>query len=538
MTLSTRALSNRQIARAALVVLFGFLTSGLLGLVRTAVITATFGAGEALDAFYAAQRIPEMLFVLVAGGALGSSFLPVFARLRAGEDDAPAWRLASAALTLTTLAAAGLALLIGLLSPWIVPTLLVPGKPAAVQALTLALTQLMLVTTVVFSASGLLMAVLNAHQSFLLPALAPSLYNIGQIAGALILARALPPLTVGDEAGPNVYGLALGAIVGALLHLGVQLPGLRKIGARLRFLADWRTPGLAEVLRLMGPRVLGLAVVQINFAVNVAFSSAMVAGSLTALNTAWFLTFFALGVIGQSIGSAVFPSLAALAAEGNLEGFKDRLAGALRGVLYLAFPATVGLIILGQPVAAVLFERGAWTPESTAATAWALAFYAAGIPGFALLEVLSRAFYALADTWTPVKIGLLSMASNIALSLVFIQFIGDPASLARGPFAGLALANALTTLLEGLALWWLLRRRLGELRDARVIAGAGRAALAAAGMGAALLAISAALPGAGALTRTVIGGGAGLAAFFGLSLLLGIDEARSVPQMALRRLRR
>ena len=297
----TRALSNRQIARAALVVLFGFLTSGLLGLVRTAVITATFGAGEALDAFYAAQRIPEMLFVLVAGGALGSSFLPVFARLRAGEDDAPAWRLASAALTLTTLAAGGLALLIGLLAPWAVPALLVPGKPEAVQALTLSLTQLMLVTTVVFSASGLLMAVLNAHQSFLLPALAPSLYNIGQIVGALILARLLPPLTVGDQTGPNVYGLALGAILGALLHLGVQIPGLRKIGARLRFLADWRTPGVAEVLRLMGPRVLGLAVVQINFAVNVAFSSAMAAGSLTALNTAWFLTFFALGVIGQSL---------------------------------------------------------------------------------------------------------------------------------------------------------------------------------------------------------------------------------------------
>lgn len=534
----TRALSNRQIARAALVVLFGFLTSGLLGLVRTAVITATFGAGEALDAFYAAQRIPEMLFVLVAGGALGSSFLPVFARLRAGEDDAPAWRLASAALTLTTLAAGGLALLIGLLAPWAVPALLVPGKPEAVQALTLSLTQLMLATTVVFSASGLLMAVLNAHQSFLLPALAPSLYNIGQIVGALILTRLLPPLTVGDQTGPNVYGLALGAILGALLHLGVQLPGLRKIGARLRFLADWRTPGVAEVLRLMGPRVLGLAVVQINFAVNVAFSSAMAAGSLTALNTAWFLTFFALGVIGQSIGSAVFPSLSALAAEGDLEGFKDRLAGALRGALYLAFPATVGLILLGGPVVTVLFERGAWTPESTAATAWALAFYAAGIPGFALLEVLSRAFYALADTWTPVRIGLLAMVSNIALSLVFIQIIGDPASLARGPFAGLALANALTTLLEGLALWWLLRRRLGDLRDARVIAGAGRAALAAAGMGAALLAILAALSQAGGLAQVVIGGGAGLAAFFGLSLALGIDEARSVPQMALRRLRR
>src|SRR5690606_3870082 len=135
-------------------------------------------------------------------------------------------------------------------------------------------------------------------------------------------------------------------------------------------------------------------------------------------------------------------------------GFKDRLASALRSVLFLSFPAMIALILLGGPLIGVVFERGQWTSESTQATAWALAFYATGMAGFALLEVLSRAFYALSDTWTPVKIGTASMIANIILSIVFIQFIGDWNSLARGPFAGLALANALTTNLEALALWW------------------------------------------------------------------------------------
>lgn len=524
----SKALSNRQIARAALIVLGGFVASGVLGMVRTAVFSSTFGTSAELDAFYAAQRIPEMLFTLVAGGALGSSFIPVFSRFLAANDDDGAWRLASAVMTLSMLAAAVLAALIALLAPVLVPALLVPGATPEQQALTTSLTQLMLVTTVIFSISGLLMGILNAHQLFLLPALALSMNNIGQIIGALVLAR------VGDGA-PDVYGLAWGAVLGASLHLMMQLPGLPRVKARLRPLLDWRTPGAREVLVLMGPRVLGLAVVQINFAVNIAFASSMVDGSLVALNVAWFLMFFTLGIIAQSVGTAVFPSLAALAAENDMDGYRDRLASALRSVLFLAFPASVGLIVLGGPVVSVLFERGAWTSESTAATAWALSFFTLGMAGHAGLEVLSRAFYALADTWTPVRIGIAAMVSNIILSVIFIQFIGIKGDLARGPFAGLALANSLTTLLEAAALWWLLRRRTGGIHDAYILRGAGRALLAALGMGAAVWAVTALLAGSGALVTTAAGISTGGVVFFGLALLLGVDEARTLPRMLLRR---
>jgi putative peptidoglycan lipid II flippase len=442
-------------------------------------------------------------------------------------------------MTLSALIAAVLGLVIVVFTPQMVSLWLAPGEPPEVQALTTHLTQIMMITPAIFSISGLFMGILNAHQRFWLPSLAISMNNVGLIIGALFFARLLPPDPTGiaQVGSANVYGLAFGAVLSAILHLCIQLPSLRQIHARLHFLPDWRVPGVLPVLALMGPRVLGLAVTQINFIVNANFSSRMVEGSYTALTTAWTLMFFALGVIAQSVGTAVFPSLSALAAEGDMVGFRERLAGAMRGVLFLALPTMVGLIVLGVPVITVLYQRGAWTAESTAGTAWALSFFAIGIAGHSLLEVLSRAFYALSDTKTPVMVGLASMISNIVLSLLFIQFMGDPGSLAHGPFAGLALANSVTTLLEGAALWWLMRRRIGGIHEQSVLDGVGRVSLAALGMGVVVWFITTALSGNSALLSAVIGGGAGAAIFFGICLLLGVDEARSIPGMVLRRVR-
>lgn len=555
----TRALTRGQIARAAGVVLIGFLASGILGLLRAAIFNALFGASAQLEAFYAAQRIPELLFTLVAGGALGSSFIPVFSKYLTDDRPEQAWRLASAVMTLSALAALIFGILLMLTAPWYMPLLY---NRAVYLDVAIHMTQIMLLTTVIFSISGLLMGILNTHQNFLLPALAMSMNNIGLIIGGVIFAPLLstavglfayPPanplaayqflpdlhaLTV-YLAPPNlnVYGLALGAVLGASLHLVIQVFGLPRIGARLRFLPDYQTEGVMQVLRLMLPRVIGLGVAQINFLVNTGFATSMGVGSLIALNTAWIVMFFVLGVIGQSIGTAVFPSLSALAAANDLAGYKDRLASAIRSVLFLAFPATLGLIILGQPIIAVLFQRGAFDAEATAGTAWALAFFAVGITGHALLEVLSRAFYALSDTMTPVLIGLASMLSNILLSVLFIQFVGDPASLARGPFAGLALANSLTTLLESAALWWILRRRIGSINDANVISGASRALIASVIMSLAVFGMMNALD-LPALPLTVIGSVLGVGVFFGLAFALGLEEARTIPAIVLRRFRR
>jgi putative peptidoglycan lipid II flippase len=533
-----RVLSNRQVARAAAVLFLGFFSSGLLGFVRTAALGSTFGLTTANDAFSAAQVIPEAIFVVVAGGALGSSFIPVFARMRA-KDEGKAWRLASAVMTITALVATLLAVVVAFFAPQLVSTVLAPGRPPEVQALIASLTQVMMVTVVIFSVSGLVMGILNAEQVFTLPAMALSLNNIGQIFGILVLSRLLPPMLGPGQAGDaNIYGAAFGAVLGALLHLLVQLPGLRQVGARLRWLPNPRVEGVSNVLLLMGPRVLGLAVVQVNFIVNAALSSSMVEGSYAALRTAFTVMFFALGIIGQSVAAAVFPSLSALAAAQDMDGFKERLASALRSVLFLALPATAALLVLGEPLIALLFQRGEWTAEATAATAWALRFFAVGVAGFVLLEVLSRAFYALSDTVTPVSVGVAAMVANIALSLVFVQVIGVPGSLSQGPFAGLALANALTTLVEATVLWGLLRRRVGPMGDAALLNATARVTAATVVMGVVAWLLANALAGSGPLIELLVAGGASGIIFFAVCLVLGVDEARSVPGMFLRRLRR
>ncbi|MGB1286388.1 MAG: murein biosynthesis integral membrane protein MurJ, partial [Aggregatilineales bacterium] len=526
----TRALDNAGIARAALLTLFGFLASGVLGFIRTAVISAQFGTGDALDAFYAAQRLPEFIFVLVAGGALGSSFIPIYAKKRE-ESSAEAWQLASAVMTLAALAAACLGALIALFAPFLVENILLTDSSPAIQSLTADMMRIMMLTPFIFSISGLIMGILQSHGLFLLPSVAISMNNIGLMIGALLIAPLLASVdytaldalresgTVLHEVGQsrlpveqvginNIYGLAIGAVLSAILHLVVQLPGLRTLKAKLRPLPNPSIPGVKRVLALMLPRVLGLAVVQINFVVNIVLTDGMIAGSLVALNTAFTLMFFALGIIAQSVGSAVFPTLAALHAENNMDGFKERLASAIRSVLFLSFPAMIAFIVLGEPIVSI-FERGNWTSESTQATAWALGFYALGIAGFALLEIFSRAFYALEDTWTPVLAGLFAMISNIVFSLLLINIIGDPETLARGAFAGLALANAATTLIEALVLWYLMRRRIGKIGsivgiyDSLILRSAAKALIAALIMGAVLFLLDILLPIEGLLLAII-----------------------------------
>lgn len=525
-----QALENRQVVEKSLIVLVGFVASGLLGLLRIAIVGAQFGAGAALDAFSAAQQLPETVFVLVAGGALGSSFIPIYATWRR-RDAAQAWRLASAVMSLSAAAAAALGIVIYLLAPFLASQLLFSNRPAEQQQLVAEMVRLMMLTPVIFSISGLIMAILQSHAAFWLPAIAVSMNNIGIIIGALVIAPSLPAHpNVGQVGDLNVVGLAYGAVLSALLHLLVQLPGLFKLGARLRPLLSLRIPGVADVLRLMGPRVLGLAVVQINFHVNIILANTMVDGSVVAIRYAFMLSFFVLGVIGQSMASAVFPTLATLRAAGDYDGFKDRLSHAMRNVLYLSFPASALLIVLGEPLVSIL-QRGQWNAESTSAVAWALGFYAIGLAGFALLEVLSRAFYALEDTMTPVIAGIGAMISNIVLNLIFIQFIGDPASLARGAFAGLALANAVTTIGEALLLWWIIRRRLSGfgadpgIQDRAVLSSAGGSLLWSLLMGAALLLLVRAMP-AGGLPLALAGCALAAFFFFGGGYLFDIGETR------------
>jgi putative peptidoglycan lipid II flippase len=540
-----RVLTGRQIQLTSVIIALSFVLSGALGVIRQAIIGGAFGAGSALDAFYAAYRIPEMLFTLVAGGALGSAFIPVYSRYLGRDDLAGAWRLASAVMTLVALAATFLALLTIALSSWITARLLIPEASASQQALTAGLMRIMLWTVLIFSISGLVMGILNANQRFLTPALAPSMSNIGLIIGALFLVPSM-----------GVHGLAFGALLGAALHLAIQLPSLRAVKPQLHLLSGVSAPGVGEVLRLMGPRVLGSAAVQINFVVNTALASGMAAGSLTALTVAFNLMFVILGVLGQSVGTAIFPTLSMLSATEDHDGFRRMLAGALRGVLFLSLPATVGMIILANPVVAVIYEHGRWTAEDTLAAAWALQFFALGLAAFALQEVLARAFYALRDTITPVSIAIGGMLLNVALSLLLIRVVQgeripfglpvDPFSAlglwrtpaGQGPFGGLALANSLATMVESGVLWLWLRRRTKSLNDRYVLDGTLRALGASIPMGVAVLIVARLLSGRNALLVLLAGTAVGVIAFELAALVLRLPEARTIPAAMLRRFRR
>jgi putative peptidoglycan lipid II flippase len=508
---------RQQIVKAATLVMALFVVSRALGLVRQMVIGALFGTSGNLDAYLAAARISETVYLVIAGGALGSAFIPTFADHLAKEDDAGAWRLASAVANLALIVLTAVAGALAVFAPALVRTAIAPGFDPPQQALTVSLLRLMLISPVIFGVSGIVMGALNAYQHFLLPALAPSVYNLSIIGGAVLLGPRL-----------GVRGMAVGVVVGAALHLLVQVPGLLHRGARYVPALDLDNPGVREVGRLVAPRILGTAITQLNFVINNSLASGLGEGAVSAINFAWLLVMLPQGVFAQAVGTAAFPTFAEQVARGERDEMRSTLAATLRVVFSLSLPATVGLLVLGRPLVGLLFERGAFEATSTDAVAWALGFYALGLIGHAGLEIIARAFYALHDTLTPVWVGGLAMGLNVVLSLTLPGVFGLAG---WPPHAGLALANSVATLLELVGLLALIRRRMGGLEGRQVLVALAKSGLAALVMGAVLLGWQALLADAGPLA--LAGGGVvlGAATFAGAALLLRMEELQAVVRL-------
>jgi putative peptidoglycan lipid II flippase len=506
--------------KAATLVMVLFVLSRLLGLGRQMAIGALFGTGADVDAYLAASRITETVFLIVAGGALGSAFIPTFADHLAREDHVGAWQLASSVINLMLIVMTIAVGLVALFAPTLVRTVIAPGLSPSMQTLTVRLLRLMLVTPVVFGVSGVVMGALNAHQHFLMPALAPSIYNLSIIGGAIVLGSKL-----------GVLGMAVGVVVGSFLHLLVQVPQLLRYSARYVPTLGLCNPSVREVGRLMAPRVLGTAVAQINLVINNSLATGMGEGAISAINFAWMLMLLPQGVFAQAVGTAAFPTFAAQAARGERKELREALSATLRGIFFLSIPATLGLIALGKPLVSLLFERGAFEATSTNAVAWALNFFALGLVGHAGLEIVARAFYALHDTFTPVWVGWLAMGLNVALSLTLPTVF---ASTGLQPFGGLALANSIATLLEFGVLLILIRQRMNGIQGRRMVGALAKSGLAALAMVAVLLGWQAALPRAGSLT---IGGGGvvlGLGVYLIGSILLRTEELRAVVNLVRR----
>ena len=446
-----------RLAPATLILMAGFVASRLSGLLRDVTIGGTFGTGPELDAYYAAFRLPDLLFQLLTGAALISAFIPTFSSYLSQGEEQEAWRMASSVITLLAIATAAGSLLAALFAPALMP-LISPGFSPAQLDLVVNLTRIMLLSPVLFTVSTILAGVLNARGHFALPSVAPALYNTAILCGALFLSAPL-----------GVYGLAIGVAAGSALHLVIQLPAILRLRFPYRIAFEWSHPGVREVVRLMGPRIAGLAAVQANFLVSTAIASTLSPGSLSALNLAWPLMMLPLGIGAVTVASAAFPPLAEAAASQDRQSFHDTFETALRVILYLTLPATAGLIFLSGPLVALIYQRGGFDEASSAAVAIALIYYALGLPAHGVLEIATRAFYARKDTRTPVVVGLASMALHLALSLAL-----------KGPLqhGGLALSLSLATTAEALLLLLLLWRRVGALGGRATVGSALRSALA------------------------------------------------------------
>jgi putative peptidoglycan lipid II flippase len=437
-------------------------------------VANAFPAAE-VDAFFSANRVSETLFTLIAAGALGSAFLPTFTELLVKDEHTSAWKLASSLINLVTLVLSLAALLASILAPEIVRYLLAPGlsRDPQVFALTVELLRIQSFSAVLFGIGGLVISILNAHQVFFIPQITAAMYQLGQIFGVVILSRWL-----------GIYGLAWGVVIGAGLFLLVQLPSLFKLKGEFSFSLGLGNPDVVRVFQLMGPRVFGAAIVQLNFWVNNNLGSRMAEGSIQSITYGFTLMVMAQAVIAQSVAIAAMPTFSAQHALGKVDEMRSSLASALRGMFLLALPASVGLILLGRPIVSMLFERGEFTATITEMTAWALAWYAAGLVGHSIMEVLTRAFYAQQDTKTPVIIGAIAMGLNVVFSILFSRWF---AQIGWFPLGGLALANSLATALEATALFIFMRKRLGGIEGKSIADGFWRAGTAGLAMAIALL---------------------------------------------------
>ena len=452
---------GEKVSRAAGVVsVFTFL-SRVLGLVRDMVIAALFGSGLAADAFFVAFRIPNLLRRLFAEGSLTIAFIPVFTEYltRKGKDDA--FEMARVILTLLSLALAVITVLGLTFSPWIVRIQAFGfGGSGVKYDLTVLLTRITFPYIFFISIVAFFMGILNSLRHFSAPAAAPILLNVGIIGGAFLISPHL---------SEPIVGVAMGVFIGGFLQVALQIPWIVRSGIRLAPLWMPRHPAVKHIGKLMLPAVFGSAVYQFNQFMGTLLASFLPEGSISWLYYADRVVQFPLGVFAIAISTAALPSLSGHAAEENLKEFNKTLSHALRLVFFVTIPATLGLLVLGKPIISILFERGEFTPYSASMTWEALFYYTLGLWAFSGIRVLVSAFYALQDTKTPVKVAVVALVVNIALSLALM-----------GPLrhGGLALALSVASSLQFLLLALLLYHRIEGLAFRPVAVAAWRSLVA------------------------------------------------------------
>lgn len=515
------------VARASGIMMAALLMSRVLGQLRDTVIAAQFGMNAATDVYRSAFAIPDLLFFLIAGGALSSAFIPVFSDYLSKGEDSEAWRVFSVVATVMAIVVT-VAVLVCEVFAVPLTRMLRPDWDARMIAETAFLTRIVLPSQIAFFLGGLMFSTLYTREHFLTPAMGPNIYNLGIIVVGLLLAR---------YAGAGLGGYAVGALVGAVIgNLLMPMFTLSRLGIHYRFDLDVRHPGVRKVWRLMLPVILGLSLPGLYGLINGFFASYLADGSISALDQANRLMQAPLGIFGQALAIAVFPTLSMLAAQRDFGAYRQTLGRALRNVIFLTIPVSTAMAVFALDVVRVLFQYGRFRPDDSALTAIALVYYCVGIFAWSSLAIVQRAFYALQDTRTPILMGTVATVLFIPLSGLLASLMGH---------SGLALATSVGAV--GQMLWMLraLHLRVDGIDARGLTRSAGRVVLASGLMAAACLATRAPIAHLGSaygldsrllsLFTIVFSGGLGAMVFIATASALKMDELNSARSLLFRR---
>jgi len=517
--------SSGRLARAAGLAGAATLTSRVLGIARETVLAAVFGAGNEMDAFMVAFRLPNLVRDLFAEGAMSAALIPTFTRRLELAGKADAWRLGNHVINALVLATAALVALAMLFVHPIVMAYAgdyaaVPGKIALTTQLTLVMLPFLILAAVAAAAMGML----NSLHHYFMPALAPATFNVVAIACALLLVPLMPRF-----GWPAISAMAISVILGGLAQVAIQWPALRHEGFRYRPSLDLRDPALAEILVLMGPGAIGLAATQVNIFVNTQLATGLGTGAVSWLNYAFRLMYLPIGLFGVSIATAVLPAAARHAATDDVRAIRETVSRGLRLMMTLNVPAALGLAVLATPIVRLLFERGHFGPDDTAATAAALRFYAVGLVGYSTARIASPVFYTIGRSRLPMAASVVSVICNLAASIAFARWLG---------FRGLALGTSLGALANAAVLLVFLRQHLGGINGRRLMLAFVKVTMASLLMSVAAWLVerllSEMLPGSGVAAQAMhLGGaiGAGILVLAVSARILRLEEIDEVLQM-------
>jgi putative peptidoglycan lipid II flippase len=451
-------LPSKSITGAAIIISASTLISRLVGIVRDRVLAHTYGDGPVIDAYYAAFKIPDLIYSLLVMGALTVGFIPIFTKLFQKEKES-AWKLAQNILTIIGLSL-GILCTCGILFAKKVSFLIAPGFNTQYQDLLTNFTRIMFLSPFILGISTVMGGILQSMRQFLIYSLAPILYNLGIIFGITVLVPFI-----------GITGLAWGVVLGALLHFFVQLYGAYHNGFRWKWYLNLKDSCTREVGRLMIPRTLGLAATQINTIIITMLASTLPIGSIAAYNYASNLQGVPVGLIGIPFALAVFPILSSSAEKKDKTEFNQHLSFAIRQIIFLIIPISLIFLLLRAQIVRVVLGTGAFDWQATKNTANALAFFSLSLFAQALIHVLARAFYALSNSSAPFIAGIISELVTVLFALLIIKtptWFPIHSNWIQG-VSGLALASSLGSLCNMLILFIVLRLKVGNLQDQKIL---------------------------------------------------------------------